>query len=691
MTYNNQNNPVRIEKSGSIAVIVIDNPPVNAGSLTVRKGILDAVTAFAQDSIFEAAILIGAGKTFIAGSDIREFGKPLADPQLPAVISAIESCAKPVIAALHGAALGGGFELALGCDARIAAPGTLVGLPEVKLGIIPGAGGTQRVPRLIGTSAAIELITAAHRIPAEKALQLGLIDAIADSDLRDAAITLARSWTGKKRHVGEMSVPEETPETIEIAAQAALKKGKRRPAVVQAIKAIRDAAALPFKDGLAAERQAFQDLRASEEAAALRHLFFAERAVARVPGLKGIHPRQCEFVGVVGAGNMGVGIALTLADSGIAVTLVEKNAAVLERGLERAKTNYARAVSSGRITQAQADKRQSLITRGTDLNDLTNADLVIEAVFEDMAVKQDLLRQLDAIVRPGAILASNTSYLDLNILAQATARPGDIVGLHFFSPANIMRLLEIVQGAATGLDVLATALALGKRLGKVPVVAQVCEGFIGNRIYYAYRNQCEFMLEEGAYPEQVDAALEEFGFAMGPFAVGDLSGLDIAWNTRKRHAATRDPRVRYPDILDRLCEAGNLGQKTGQGWYRYEPQARRGVPYDDARALIEDASARKGLTRRAFTAQEIIARALGAIINESALVLSEGIAQRPSDIDLVMVNGYGFPDYRGGPLFWASQRPQQDVKAAIDAVQDATGFGFCRGDIQALFDRMTHE
>ena len=687
MTTSQEISPVRLERDDRVGVVVIDNPPVNAGSAAVRKGILDAIHIVSQDPALDAAVLIGAGKTFISGSDIREFGRPLSDPQLPAVIAAIEACPKPVVAALHGSALGGGFELALACDARIAALGTLVGLPEVKLGIIPGAGGTQRLPRLVGIASAIEIITSARRVPANEALSLGMIDRIAEGELRTDAVAFALSKRGK-RPLDEVPVPAEPFEMIETAAATAMKKGKGRPAVEQAIHAIRLTASLPFSEGLAKERQVFQQLRVSDEAAALRHLFFAEREASRVPAIEGCKPGSVELVGVIGAGTMGAGITLAFADAGIPVLMVERDEDALARGVKRVRENYDRLVSTGRISPQQAEKRLSLIRPGLDFAALADADLLIEAVFEDMSVKQALLRTLDTLVRPNAILASNTSYLNLDVMARATALPERVVGLHFFSPANVMRLLEVVQGAETAPDVLATALAVGKRIGKISVVAQVGEGFIGNRIYYAYRNQCEFMLEEGAYPEEVDAALEAFGFAMGPFAVGDLSGLDIAWRTRQRLAETRDPRMRYPDILDKLCEAGSFGQKAGRGWYRYEPNKRKGVPSDEARYLIEDASTRKNITRRKFAEQEIIARALGAMVNEAVLLLAEGIAQRPSDVDLAMVHGYGFPNYRGGPLFWASRQPRREITAALAAVQKATGFGFRRADVESVLDKM---
>jgi len=545
---------VRLEKDGNVAVIVIDNPPVNAGSWDVRNGLLAALRASCADPEIAAIVIIGAGKTFVAGADIREFDKPLRDPQMPAAIEAIEACAKPVVAAIRGAALGGGFELALGCDVRIATLDAVVGLPEVTLGIIPGAGGTQRLPRLIGLAPAIEMITSGRRVGASEALRLGLIDSIVEGELRAAAVRHARGPELRKRRIGELPIPAEDPQAVAKAAVAAHARARGRAAVKEAVEAVRNAARLPFKQGLVEERAVFQRLRESEEAAALRYLFFAQRDAARVSGLENAKPRPVRRVGVVGAGLMGSGIAACFLDAGHAVTLVERDQGSLDAGMERILAIYRRAVETGRISGEEMTRRLSLVASSLDLAALSDADLVIEAVFEDMAVKQALFRELAPLLKPGAVLASNTSYLDIDVLAGVTNRPADVVGLHFFSPAQVMRLLEIVRGASTAPDVLATALAVGKAIGKISVVARVGEGFIGNRIYSAYRFQCEFMLEEGAYPEEVDAAMLAFGLAMGPFAVSDMSGLDIPWRTRQRQAATRDPKARHPEILDRLCE-----------------------------------------------------------------------------------------------------------------------------------------
>lgn len=681
-----------MEREGAIAVLAIDNPPVNAGSTEVRRALILAVHAVGEDPAIRAAVLIGAGKAFVAGSDIREFGKPLEDPQLPLVIAAIQNCPKTFVAAIHGAALGGGFELALGCDFRVAASDAVVGFPEVTLGMIPGAGGTQYAPRLIGVAAAIEMICSGRRVGARDAVRRGLFDSVIENaDLRAGAIAFALAHAGRKRVLGSETVPPEDREAIERAAADALRAGKNRPQIAAAIEAVKSAATIPFQEALARERAVFQKLRMGSEAAALRHLFFAERNASKVAGLDGIAPGAISRAGIVGAGTMGAGIAMCFADAGILVTLADLNEETVLQGLTRIRENYDRMVSSGRIGADEMTCRMERVTQSTGLQSLANCDLVVEAAFEDMDVKTAIFRELDRILPSGAVLASNTSYLDLDRIAAATSRPGKVVGLHFFNPAHIMKLVEIVRGAATSPETLATALAVAKRLRKLSVVARVGEGFIGNRIYAAYRRQCEFMLEEGAYPEDIDAALQEFGFAMGPFAVADSSGLDIAWSMRKRLAATRDPNERYCEIADRLCEQGRLGRKTGAGWYRYPEGARKGEPDAQVRALIEAASASKGIVRRKFATDDIRNRVLVAMVNEAALLLSEGIAARPSDVDLVLVNGYGFPNHEGGPLFWASRQNRDWLLAELDKLSAVSGRGFRKGDVASLLDQLTRD
>ena len=679
----------RIERSGNIAFIIIDNPPVNASSWRVRSDLLSALAACAADTSLAGVVLTGAGAAFMAGADIKEFDAPLRDPQMPAVIAAVESLHAPVVAAINGPALGAGYELALGCDARIASHTAIVGLPEVTLGVIPGAGGTQRLPRLVGVAAAIDLIANGRRVKAAEALAAGMIDAIASNDLRTEAAELARSLAGAKRRLRDRATPASEQSAIDEAAARAIAKSRGSNAVAQAVESIRRAASTGFDEALAAERAAFQTLRESREAAARRYLFFAERDAFRVSGIEGATARKVTSVGVIGAGTMGAAIAMCFLDAGLPVTLVERDQTALEAGVARIASGYKRMVESGRIDETQAKRRLDLIVRATDLGALADVDLAVEAIFEDMAVKQALFRDLDRTLKAGAVIASNTSYLDLDVLARGTSRPADVIGLHFFAPANVMRLLEVVRGAASAPDVLATALEIARKIHKLPVVARVGEGFIGNRVYSAYRRQCEFMVEEGSLPHEVDDALLRFGFAMGPFAVADLSGLDIAWRTRQRLNATRDPKERYSDVLDKLCESGRLGQKTGKGWYAYPGGARRGAPDPEVTAVIEDASRRKGIRRRIFNADEILKRALAAMINEAALLLADGIAERGSDVDLVMVNGYGFPSREGGPLFWASGQPRADVHGWIASMAAATGHGFRAGDIDRVLDNLS--
>jgi 3-hydroxyacyl-CoA dehydrogenase len=677
---------VHLERDGDIAVIVIDNPPINSGSAAVREGLMATIAAVKADASLCGAVLIGAGSTFIAGSDLREFGQPLAEPQLPAVIQAIEDCGKPVVAALHGAALGGGFELALGCDARVAAPGTVVGLPEVTLGIIPGAGGTQRLPRVVGIPRAIAMICSGERVGSAAALAVGLIDAEAQGDLRAAALAHARRLDGRKQRLRDRAVPVASADAIAEASAAALKAGKRRPQVQAAIDAIVATATVGIDDGLADERAVFQRLRLSREAAALRHQFFAERDSAKHPSLDGATPREVEHIAVIGAGTMGSGIAIAALDAGYGVLLLEQDGAALQRGANRIHEHYASRVKSGKAKAAVAAACEARLVYSLDWAGLAQADLVIEAVFEELGVKQQVFQRIDALARPGAVLASNTSYLDLDAIAAATARTHEVIGLHFFSPANVMKLMEVVRGKASVADALATGLAVGRKLKKLPVLTGNAFGFIGNRLYAAYRRQCEFMLEEGAAPEQVDAALEAFGFAMGPFAVADLSGLDIAWRMRQAQAATRDPSARFVDIPDRLCEAGRLGRKTGAGYYRYPEGASRPQRDPAVGELIAKARSDKGIAPRELGADEIQRRAMLALVNEAALLVSEGVAERATDVDVVLTNGYGFPRWEGGPVFWARERGAAALRTDLDELAAWSGPGFIRGDVHALLD-----
>lgn len=641
---------VRLEREGNIAVVTIDNPPVNAGSIAVRQGLIDAVRAIAKDNAVTGAVLIGAGRTFVAGSDIREFGKPLADPQLPAVIAAIEECPKPVVVAIHGAALGGGYELALGCDIRIATPDAKLGLPEVTLGMIPGAGGTVRLPRIVDPAEALDIVVTGKRVPAPEALKLGMIDAVTTGDLRAAAIELARSPATAKRRLRDLPVRNGDPARVETAANAALKRNPGRKPVSEAIASLRRALALPFGEALAQERAAFQELRQGDEAAALRHLFFAERESAKIDGVSPDAAIPVRRIAVIGAGTMGAGIAAACLAAGYETRLIDIDATSLARGTARIADIAAQDIAKSRVSADAAAERAKRLTASTSLADAADCDLAIEAVIEDMAIKRRVFGELDAILPAHAILASNTSYLDLDVIATATTRPESVVGLHFFSPANVMRLLEIVRGAMTGTAALATALAVAKKLGKLPVVARVGEGFIGNRIYSAYRRECEIMVEDGAAPAEIDAALTGYGFKMGPFAVWDMSGLDIAWHTRQRLIAEGKAPARALPLLDRLYEAGRLGRKTGGGWYDYPA----GAPSPIVAAMIDERRRELGGNAAPIPAERIVARVLAAMTAEANAVLKDGIAARASDIDLVMVNGYGFPAHKGGPMFQAA-------------------------------------
>lgn len=677
---------VRLQQENGVLIAIIDNPPVNAGSWSVRNGIVEMLDVAAREDGIEAVVVIGSGKTFISGSDIREFGKPLREPLVPQVIAAIEQCPKPVVAAIHGAGLGGGYEIALGCDYRIADGKAVVGLPEVRLGIIPGAGGTQRLPRLTGMSSAIGLITSSRRVPAPEAARLGMIDAVAVDDLRAEAIAIARSLAGQKRKVRDLPVPIETDEAIQEAKIDALKSAKGLTSVEVALDVLDKTSAMGFDEALAYERVAFETLRLSEQATALRHLFFAERRAMQVSGINPSDMRPIEKIGILGAGTMGSSIAIAFLDAGFCVTLIDRSEAAMAAGLGRIQENYRKAIVAGRLS---ADTAHAVLTRlqtTMEVQALAACDLLLEAVFEEYDVKLMVMRQLGELARPDAIIASNTSYLDLDRLAEATGCEQNVVGLHFFSPAHIMKLLEIVRGTATASHVLATALGLAKRLKKTAIVSGVGEGFVGNRIYAAYRRHCEFIVEDGAAPEQVDRAIEAFGFAMGPFAVSDLAGLDIAWRMRQRLSATRDRRERYVDIADKLCDAGRLGRKTGAGWYNYSPGSGRRVPSPETARIIEACRAESGRPQRSFSDREVARRAIAAMLNEAALVLAEGIAQRPSDIDLAMVNGYGFPAYLGGPLYWAARQGREVIAEAIDELAEANGFGFRRGNLDVLFN-----
>jgi len=637
-----------------VLLVTIDNPPVNAASADIRQGLFAAIDHAASSNEIASVVITGAGKTFVGGADIREFGKPMAEPLLPEVVDHIESSGKPVVAAINGAALGGGLEIALACHHRIAAASAKLALPEVKLGIVPGAGGTQRLPRLAGVIAAAEIAASGRMVGAAEAWALGIVDAIADGDLVAQASAVALKLAGKPpRRTGELAVEAADAQTFDTMAAKVLARARGQQALGEALRLVRSAAGRSLAEGLADERATFLKLRDSEQSRALRHVFFAERAAAKVDGLEGIEPRPVTRIGAVGLGLMGSGIAVAALDAGYTVIGIETTAEAAQKARARIAAMLDRNVASGRLDAEGRIQRLARLTISERMDALADVDMVIEAVFDDLDVKSELFRRLDGIVRADAVLATNTSYLDPDTLAAATTLPERVLGLHFFSPANIMRLVEVVDCAKTAPDVLATGLAVAKKLGKLPVVTGVCEGFIGNSIFSAYRREAEFLLEDGASPQEIDAAMEGYGFAMGPFAVFDLAGLEIAWARRKRQAATRDPAERYVDIADRLCEAGRFGQKTGRGWYAY-PDGKRTVD-PEATAMIEAARAQKGIAACKIGADEIVSRLLGAMAVEGDKLLAGKIAQRASDIDLVMINGYGFPAHKGGPMFAAGK------------------------------------
>ncbi|RDE09570.1 3-hydroxyacyl-CoA dehydrogenase NAD-binding domain-containing protein [Pelagibacterium lacus] len=676
--------PIRLERQGAVAVIIIDNRPINVGSHAVRTGLLDAIKAIDTDPSIKGAVLIGGDRSFIVGSDLKEFDLPLAEPQLPAVIAAIESSPKPFVAALHGAALGGGYELALGCDARIAAPGTLVGLPETTLGMIPGAGGTQRLPRLTGTVAAIDLITSGRRVGADEALRLGMVDIIAHGDLREEAVNLALHYDGRKAPVLEKNLPTDDPDREELAAAAALRKSRNRPHIAEAIRHIRAVGRIPAAQGLLNERAAFQNLRIAPDAKALRHLFFAEREAGRSAFARTGEAKKIDRVGILGAGTMGTGIALAALAAGLTVRLVDNAEVALMRGRKAIEDQLARRVTQKRLRQSAADAQLGRLHIASSMDVFADCDLVIEAVIEDLSVKRDAFAALDRVVRPGTLLASNTSYLDIDRVAEVTSRPADVLGLHFFSPAHATRLLEVVRAEATSADALATGIALAGQLGKQAVIARNVFGFIGNRIYAAYRRECEFMLEDGALPHEVDDALEAFGFAMGPFAVADMSGLDIAWRMRQAQTGRRDPAARYVKIPDLLCEAGRLGQKAGAGYYSYGGPGQEKGRDPEVEALIVEASREAGRTRTSIAPDTIVRRALIAMVNEAALAIEDGAAETPASIDVTMTNGYGFPRWIGGPVHWARQQETTALHIDCDELVRQAGSGTRRGNLELL-------
>jgi 3-hydroxyacyl-CoA dehydrogenase len=647
---------VELCREDEIAVVLVDNPPVNALKHEVRLGLMDAFSQARDDPAVAAIVLACAGRTFIAGADITEFDKPPKPPHLSEVIALMEAIGKPVVAAIHGTALGGGCEIALGCHFRVAAPGARVGLPEIKLGLIPGAGGTQRLPRLIGIDKALPMILSGEPIPARQALEYGAIDAILEGELTPAAVEFARLVVREKRplrrvrDLDEKLAPmRENPAKFDEVAASLSKRTRGLHAPAAAIEAVRWSLEVPFEEAQRRVRGAFQELRQGEQSKAQRYAFFAEREAAKVPGLTpGTRPREVARAAVIGAGTMGGGIAMCFANAGIPVTLIETGQEPLSRGLDTIAKNYRNTVKRGGLGADEMERRLGLIAGSTEFERTAQADIVVEAVFEEMELKKRIFGELDRLAKPSAVLATNTSYLDVNAIGQSTKRPASVLGMHFFSPANVMRLLEVVRGDETAPDVLATAIAVGRRIGKVPVVVGVCHGFVGNRMLRARSIEAERMLLEGALPQDIDGAIVEFGFPMGPFAMGDLAGLDVSWRMRKAQGLKSE-------IADRLCEAGRFGQKTGKGFYVYEAGSRTPRPDPEVENLIVEASARRGIARRSIAKKEIIERLIYPMINEGARILEEGVAARPADIDVIWIYGYGWPVWRGGPMFYADQ------------------------------------
>ncbi|HEX6157301.1 MAG TPA: 3-hydroxyacyl-CoA dehydrogenase NAD-binding domain-containing protein, partial [Burkholderiales bacterium] len=643
-----------------IAVITMNNPPVNGLGNALRARLMECLNQADADSAVQGVVIIGSAKFFSGGADIREFNQKRLPPDLPDVNDRQDAMKKPLVAAIGGFALGGGLELALGCHYRVAAPKSQVGLPEVKLGILPGSGGTQRLPRIIPMAEAVRLMTTGAMLPVEKAKEYGLIDEIVQGDLLDGAIAFTKTKIGKPlpRIRDRKAQLDGDPKAFfaQVREQVA-KESKGYPAPLEIVGCAEAAATKPFDEGRKEERARFNKLLAGTESQSLRHMFFAERQTSKIPDVPEDTPaRPIKKAAVIGAGTMGGGIAMNFANAGIPVTLIDMNQAAVEKGLATIKKNYAATVSKGRLKQEDMDKRLGLIKEATKIEEAKDADIIIEAVFERMDVKKDIFRKLDALAKPGAILATNTSTLDVDEIAASTKRPQDVIGTHFFSPANVMRLLEVVRGKKTAKDVLATTMKLGKALKKVPVVSGVCDGFIGNRMLEKYGQQSLFLLDEGATPQQVDAAMGKFGMAMGPFTMYDMAGNDIGWEIRKRRYQER-PDFVYSKIADRICEQGRFGQKTGKGFYRYEAgggaSARKPIPDPEVDRILDAYRSELKVSPRKISDEEIVERLVYALVNEGAHILEEGIALRASDIDMVYLTGYGFPPYRGGPMFYA--------------------------------------
>jgi len=649
------------ELHGQVAVITMNNPPVNGLGFDLRRDIVEGLARAEADANVKAVVLIGSARAFSGGADIREFGSPRAsaEPNLNTVIRMLESAEKPVVAAISGACMGGGLELALGCHYRVAVKGAQIALPEVKLGLMPGAGGTQRLPRLIGAEAALNMIVSGNSVPSEQLKDSALFDAMFEQDLLPGAIAFADRVVSERRplkRARDLKVSLANADGFfQFARNTVRAAAKNFPAPLKCVDAVAAAVTMPYEEGARFERELFLQLVQTPQSRALRHVFFGERAAAKIPDVLEDTPlRKIERIAVVGAGTMGGGITMNFLNAGIPVTLLEMKQEALDRGLATIRRNYESSARKGRLTAQQLEERMALLEPTLSYDDLKDADMVIEAVFEDIAVKEAVFRQLDEVMKPGAILASNTSTLDLNKIADFTTRPRDVVGTHFFSPANVMKLLEVVRGGRTAKDVLATVMSLAKKIKKTAVVSGVCDGFIGNRMVEQYIRQALFLLEEGATPSQVDRAVESWGMAMGPFRMSDLAGNDIGWAIRKRRYRER-PNFKYSKIADRLCEQGRFGQKTGLGWYRYEAGRRDALPDPAVEQMIADYRKEIGAQRRAIDDDEIVHRLIFALVNEGSAILQEGISSRASDIDMVYLTGYGFPLHRGGPMLYADE------------------------------------
>ena len=674
---------VTFELHDDVALLRLTNPPVNGLSFAMRAALGARVAEALADDAVAAIVIAGAERMFCGGADIREFSAPPPPgaASLPAILDEIEASPKPVVAAIHGVAAGGGMEVALACHMRLAAPGTRLGLPEVTLGILPGAGGTQRMPRLIGVEKALDVIVGGKLHPVEQAVALGFVDERVEGDLVETAIARARQLAADGTPLRRASELEEhleaargRPEIFDDFRKKMAKRARGFDAPYACVDCVETTLTMPYAAALKNERAVFNGLRESDQSAAQRHAFFAEREVAKIPDVPKDTPvRPIAAVGVVGCGTMGGGIAMSIANAGLPVTILESSQEALDRGMAIIRRNYAATVAKGRLSQAEMDARLARIAPTVDDADLGAADVVIEAVFEELPLKKDVFARLDRVCKPDAILATNTSTLDVNEIAAATSRPEQVIGTHFFSPANVMKLMENVRGARTSPETIASVMKLSKKLGKVGVLVGVCDGFVGNRMLYAYRRQADFLLEEGALPAQIDRVIYDFGLPMGPYQMADLAGLDVSWRVRKAQAPTRPAHLRYSPIADRICEMGRYGQKTGAGWYRYEEGSRVPIPDPAIHELIAGVSAELGITRRTIGDDEIVPRCLYPLVNEGAKILEEGLALRASDIDVIWMHGYGFPRYRGGPMFWADLVGLRTIYDTLSRLYDEHG------------------